>query len=116
MLKKPPHRVSFRDKEEIIDLPNLIEIQIKSYLQFLQAEKLPHERESVGLQEVFNEIFPIKSYDEKTIIEFLSYSLGVPKYSPEECIRRGITHNVILKEKKKEKREKEKRRVKKKEI
>ena len=97
MLKKPPHRVSFRDKEEIIDLPNLIEIQIKSYLQFLQAEKLPHERESVGLQEVFNEIFPIKSYDEKTIIEFLSYSLGVPKYSPEECIRRGITHNVILK-------------------
>jgi DNA-directed RNA polymerase subunit beta len=89
--------VSFRDKEEIIDLPNLIEIQIKSYLQFLQAEKLPHERESVGLQEVFNEIFPIKSYDEKTIIEFISYSLGVPKYSPEECIRRGITYNVILK-------------------
>jgi len=97
MLKKPPHRVSFREKEEIIDLPNLIEIQIKSYLQFLQAEKLPHERESVGLQEVFNEIFPIKSYDEKTIIEFISYSLGVPKYSPEECIRRGITYNVILK-------------------
>ncbi len=97
MLKRSPHRVSFRDKEEIIDLPNLIEIQIKSYLQFLQAEKLPHERESVGLQEVFNEIFPIKSYDEKTIIEFISYSLGVPKYSPEECIRRGITYNVILK-------------------
>ncbi|MCX6990093.1 MAG: DNA-directed RNA polymerase subunit beta [Chlamydiae bacterium] len=97
MLKKSPHRVSFREKEEIIDLPNLIEIQIKSYLQFLQAEKLPHERESVGLQEVFTEIFPIKSYDEKTIIEFISYSLGVPKYSPEECIRRGITFNVILK-------------------
>ncbi len=97
MLKKPPYRVSFREKEEIIDLPNLIEIQIKSYLQFLQAEMLPHERETVGLQEVFSEIFPIKSYDEKTIIEFLSYSLGVPKYSPEECIRRGITYNVILK-------------------
>ncbi len=97
MLKKPPHRVSFREKEEIIDLPNLIEIQIKSYKQFLQADRLSHERECEGLQEVFNEIFPIKSYDEKTVLEFLSYNLGVPKYNPEECIRRGITYNVTLK-------------------
>ncbi len=97
MLKRPPQRVSFRGKEEIIDLPNLIEIQIKSYNEFLQADKLPHERENVGLQEVFNEIFPIKSYDEKTILEYLSYNLGVPKYPPEECIRRGITFNVTLK-------------------
>ena len=97
MLKKPPKRVSFREREEIIDLPNLIEIQIKSYNQFLQSHLLPHERENVGLQEVFNEIFPIKSYDEKTVLEFLSYNLGVPKYSPEECIRRGITYNVTVK-------------------
>jgi DNA-directed RNA polymerase subunit beta len=97
MLKKPPHRVSFQEKEEIIDLPNLIEIQIKSYNNFLQAHRFPHERENMGLQEVFTEIFPIKSYDEKTILEFLSYSLGVPKYSPEECIRRGISYNVTLK-------------------
>lgn len=97
MLKRPPHRESFIEKEEIIDLPNLIEIQIKSYNQFLQADKFPEEREVIGLQEVFAEIFPIKSYDEKTILEFISYSLGVPKYSPEECIRRGITYNVILK-------------------
>ena len=75
MLKRPPHRVSFVEKEEIIDLPNLIEIQIKSYDQFLQANLFPDERENIGLQEVFNEIFPIKSYDEKTILEFLSYSL-----------------------------------------
>jgi DNA-directed RNA polymerase subunit beta len=97
MLKRPPKRISYVDKHEIIDLPNLIEIQIKSYNQFLQASKFPDERESIGLQEVFNEIFPIKSYDEKTILEFLSYSLGVPKYTPEECIRRGITYNVTLK-------------------
>ncbi len=45
----------------------------------------------------FTEIFPIKSYDEKTVLEFLSYNLGIPKYSPEECIRRGITYNVTLK-------------------
>ena len=97
MLKKPPQRVSFREREEIIDLPNLIEVQVKSYNQFLQANKLPHERENVGLQEIFNEIFPIKSYDEKTILEFLSYNLGIPKYTPEECVRRGITYNVTLK-------------------
>jgi DNA-directed RNA polymerase subunit beta len=97
MLKRPPHRVSFVEQEEIIDLPNLIEIQIKSYNQFLQADKFPDERENSGLQEVFTEIFPIKSYDEKTILEFLSYNLGVPKYTPEECIRRGISYNVTLK-------------------
>ncbi len=97
MLKRPPSRVSFRSKEEIIALPNLIEIQIKSYQQFLQADRLIHERENNGLEEVFQEIFPIKSYDEKTVLEYLSYNLGVPKYSPEECIRRGITYNVVLK-------------------
>ncbi|MDP1880631.1 MAG: DNA-directed RNA polymerase subunit beta [Parachlamydiaceae bacterium] len=97
MLKRPPQRISFNDQEEIIDLPNLIEIQIKSYNSFLQADKFPDEREMNGLQEVFAEIFPIKSYDEKTILEFISYSLGVPKYNPEECIRRGITYNVSLK-------------------
>ncbi len=97
MLQRPPHRMSFGDKEDIIDLPNLIEIQIKSYNQFLQADRFPEERENIGLQEVFNEIFPIKSYDEKTVLEFISYSLGVPKYNPDECIRRGITYNVTLK-------------------
>jgi DNA-directed RNA polymerase subunit beta len=97
MLKKPPQRVSFIEREDIIDLPNLIEIQVKSYGQFLQADRLDHERDSIGLQEVFQEVFPIKSYDDKTIIEFISYNLGVPKHTPEECIRRGITYNVSLK-------------------
>ena len=71
MLKKPPERVSYRKSQEIIDLPNLIEIQIKSYKQFLQADIMPHEREKIGLEEVFQEIFPIKSYDEKTVLEYL---------------------------------------------
>ena len=97
MLKQAPKRLSFADKEDIIDLPNLVEIQIKSYNQFLQADKFPDEREDIGLEEVFREIFPIKSYDEKTILEYISYSLGVPKYSSEECIRRGITYSVTLK-------------------
>lgn len=97
MIKKPPKRVGYVDKEEIIDLPNLIEIQVKSYDQFLQANKFPEERENVGLMRVFTEVFPVKSYDEKTILEFLSYTLGVPKYGPEESIRRGGTYSSTLK-------------------
>src|SRR5574338_853013 len=97
MLRQPPRRISFSEKEDILDLPNLIEIQIKSYDQFLQVDAVPEEREIAGLQEVFSEIFPIKSFDEKTVLEYLSYNLGVPKYTPEECIRRGISYNVTLK-------------------
>ncbi len=96
MLKKAPNREGFVTQKEIIDLPNLIETQIKSFRQFLQSDRLPHERENIGLEEVFREIFPIKSYDEKTCLEYLSYNLGVSKYSPEESIRRGITYNVTL--------------------
>ena len=96
-MKRPPQRVGFVDKEEIIDLPNLIEIQVKSYDQFLQANKFSEERENMGLMRVFTEVFPVKSYDEKTIMEFLSYNLGVPKYSPEESIRRGLTYSATLK-------------------
>ncbi|WP_194844349.1 DNA-directed RNA polymerase subunit beta [Candidatus Clavichlamydia salmonicola] len=96
-MKRWPERVSFTTKEDTLDLPNLIEIQIKSYSQFLQADRFPEEREKIGLQEVFQEIFPIKSYNEATVLEFLSYNLGVPKYSPEESIRRGISYNVTLK-------------------
>ncbi len=97
MLKRAPQRVSYQDKQEIIDLPNLIEIQVKSYLNFLQADVLPHDRKNQGLEEVFQEVFPIKSYDEKIILEYLSYELGAAKYSPDECIKRGITYNVPLK-------------------
>ena len=94
---RAPERVSFTERKEVIDLPNLIEVQTKSFAQFLQADVPAHERVNIGLEEVFRETFPITSYDEKTVLEYLSYSLGVPKYSPEECIRRGITHNVVLK-------------------
>jgi DNA-directed RNA polymerase subunit beta len=99
MAIRPPQRVSLQKRQEIIDLPNLIEVQIKSYQQFLQNDRLADERDSVGLEEVFREVFPIKSYDEKIILEYLSYSLGVPKYTPEECIKRGITYNSALKAK-----------------
>ncbi len=57
MLKKPPQRISFREKEEIIDLPNLIEIQIEVLQEFLQLDVLPHERQNVGLARSFQRDF-----------------------------------------------------------
>jgi len=95
--KRSPDRVSFHKSEEIIDIPNLIEIQIKSYKNFLQSEREEGKRLEEGLQEVFTEIFPIKSFDDKIVLEYLSYSLSVPKYGPQECIRRGISFNSTLK-------------------
>ncbi len=97
MLTKSPNRVSIQKYEEIIDLPNLIEVQIKSYKDFLQMDQLPGERENIGLEEVFREIFPINSFDEKISLEFISYHLGTPKFTPEECISRGVTYNSPLK-------------------
>ncbi|MBI1870062.1 MAG: DNA-directed RNA polymerase subunit beta [Chlamydiae bacterium] len=79
-----------------LDLPNLIQIQTRSYKDFLQEEILPEERENVGLHSVFSEVFPIKSYDENISLEYVSYSLGVPKYEIIECQRRGLTYSAPL--------------------
>ena len=82
--------------EDILDLPNLIQIQTKSYADFLQVDVLPEERLNVGLHLVFNEVFPIKSYDENLSLEYVGYSLGVPKYDILESQRRGITYSAPL--------------------
>ncbi len=82
--------------QEILELPNLIQIQTKSYYDFLQAEVLPEERENVGLHAVFNEVFPIQSYDENLSLEYLGYSLGAPKYDILESQRRGLTYSAPL--------------------
>jgi DNA-directed RNA polymerase subunit beta len=94
---KTVERISFGKREELVELPDLIEMQRKSYDDFLQAGVPPNERKNHGLQAVFNEIFPIASYDGNCILEFVNYSLGVPKYDPIECQRRGLTFAVSLK-------------------
>lgn len=82
--------------EEALDFPNLIQIQTKSYKDFLQEEMLPEERDNVGLHAVFSEVFPIKSYDENLSLEYVGYSLGVPKYDILESQRRGLTYSAPL--------------------
>ncbi len=90
-------RRSFGRIRKIIDLPYLIEIQKNSYELFLQKDVAPMERQNVGLQEVFKSVFPIKDFNETASLEFVSYSLGEPKYDVEECHQRGMTFAAPLK-------------------
>ena len=75
-----PKRKSFAKLKEVYGLPNLLDIQTESYRHFLQIETSPAERERFGLQEVFEERFPIEGPNRSVRLEFLSYSLGKPKY------------------------------------
>ncbi|MEJ2745488.1 MAG: DNA-directed RNA polymerase subunit beta, partial [bacterium] len=88
--------VDYSRLKEIVVMPNLVEVQTQSYEDFLQAGTLPARRRLKGLQEVFREVFPIKSYDETCSLEFVNYSLGVPKYDIMECRRRGLTYSAPL--------------------
>lgn len=78
-------------------LPQLLDIQLKSYVDFLQREMSPEKREDKGLEEVFREVFPLESYDGQIRLEYLSYTLGKEKYSCYECQRRGMTYSAPLK-------------------
>jgi DNA-directed RNA polymerase subunit beta len=88
---------SFAKIKEIISIPNLIEIQRRSFDQFLQMHVPPPAREEIGLQGVFTSIFPIFDYDDSASLEFVKYEFGSPKYSAEECREKGMTFSVPLK-------------------
>ncbi|HEY3324473.1 MAG TPA: DNA-directed RNA polymerase subunit beta [Planctomycetota bacterium] len=87
----------FGRAKHIIDIPNLCETQRKFYAEFLQAETLPNERKRDGLQAIFLEVFPIKSYDEQIVLDFLEYDLGEPRHTPDECRALGLTYGAPLK-------------------
>jgi len=89
-------RANFGKLREVIQPPNLIEIQITSYLDFLQKGIPEKQRKPQGLEAVFKEVFPILSYDERLTLEYVSYTLGDPKNTELECLREGITYSVPL--------------------
>ena len=76
--------------------PDLIEIQTKSYQDFLQADVPPAKRADKGLQAIFKEIFPVQSYDSRYSLEFVGYSLGEPKKSYLEALMDGETYSRPL--------------------
>ncbi|MGH7905322.1 MAG: DNA-directed RNA polymerase subunit beta, partial [Candidatus Binataceae bacterium] len=90
-------RRSFGKIRKIIDIPNLIEIQKRSYEEFLQIGVPAEERADLGLQAVFKSVFPIKDFNETASLEFVGYELGEPKYDVDECHQRGMTYAAPLK-------------------
>ena len=90
-------RKSFGRVAEVAPMPNLIEVQKSSYDHFLQMGVVPEQRASVGLQEVFKSVFPIRDFSERAQLEFVRYELETPKYDVDECQQRGITFAAPLK-------------------
>ena len=82
---------------KIVDIPNLIDIQKKSYQQFLQVGVKPEARTDIGLQGVFKSIFPMKDYSGTATLDFVNYLLEEPKYTIEECQQRGMTYASPMK-------------------
>jgi len=90
-------RRSFGRIPEVAPMPNLIEVQKSSYDHFLQMGVTAEARSSVGLEEVFKSVFPIRDFSERARLEFVRYELETPKYDVEECQQRGITYAAPLK-------------------
>ena len=82
---------------EILDIPNLVELQTESYRDFLQLGVPSDRRQNQGLEEIIREIFPVTSYDESMKLEYLSYELGRPRYSQDECRKLRLTYGYPFK-------------------
>ena len=90
-------RKDFGKIPSIVEIPNLIEVQKRSYQTFLQKDIEVERREDIGLQAVFKSVFPIADYNDNALLEFDSYHFGDPKYTVEECHDRGMTFAIPLK-------------------
>src|SRR5262245_10214004 len=90
-------RQSFGKIHRIIDIPNLIDIQMRSYEKFLQAAVAANERQDYGLQGVFRSVFPIRDFNGTSELVFVGYTLERPKYDVDECVQRGMTYAAPIK-------------------
>ncbi|MCA3007734.1 MAG: DNA-directed RNA polymerase subunit beta [Phycisphaerales bacterium] len=81
----------------VAEIPDLVEMQTKSYLSFLQPEIAPNRRKVEGLEALLREVFPIFSYDKTLSLEYISYELGRPRYTVEECRKLRVTFGYPFK-------------------
>jgi DNA-directed RNA polymerase subunit beta len=81
----------------VAEIPDLVEMQTKSYHNFLQPDIAPNRRKVEGLEALLREIFPIYSYDKTLCIEYVSYELGRPRYTVEECRKLRVTYGYPFK-------------------
>ncbi len=96
--KTTSKRINFATSH-ILEYPDLLEIQLKSFRDFFQLETTPENRKNEGLYKVFQEVFPIEDTRNNYRLEFIDYFVDPPQYSIEECLERGLTYNVPLKAK-----------------
>src|SRR5512136_1354149 len=90
-------RKNFGRIKKIMDIPNLIDIQKKSYEKFLQKDGDPLKRGNYGLQGAFKSVFPISDFSGKCSLEFVSYKIGTVRYDVKECVQKGMTYAAPLK-------------------
>ena len=85
---------SFAKVGDGVQIPNLIDIQTRSYDRFLQKDVPPDERKAIGLEALLREVFPIESYDGSMSLQYINYELGKPRYTPDECRQLGLTYGM----------------------
>ncbi len=91
---KKQQRVNFSRMQKHMPYPDFLEIQLKSFADFVQMDSTPEQRRKEGLFKVFSENFPIQDTRNSFTLAFLDYSVDRPRYSIEECIKRGLTYSV----------------------
>ena len=89
-------RKNFGTFAKVMDLPNLVETQTKSYADFLQADVPPESRNKQGLEDVFQSLFPIKSVSGNAALEYVSYEIGKNTYDVQECLIQGLSYSAPL--------------------
>ena len=99
MSKKTNNKRIMFATSKILEYPDLLEVQLKSFKDFFQLETTPENRKNEGLFQVFQEIFPIEDTRNNYKLEFIDYFIDPPQYSTDECLERGLTYNVPLKAK-----------------
>ncbi len=92
-------RISFASIQNPMPYPDFLEVQLKSFQDFLQLDTPPEKRKKDGLYQVFAENFPIADTRNNFVLEFLDYYIDPPAYSIEDCLERGLTYSVPLKAK-----------------
>ena len=90
-------RKYFGKIREVLEMPNLIEVQKSSYDLFLRSGDAPQPTDGEGIMGVFQSVFPIKDFNETSILEFVKYELEKPKYDVDECMQRDMTYSAPLK-------------------
>src|SRR5256885_15867610 len=90
-------QISFAKLDQGMEMPHLLDIQTRAFEALLQLDAASHDREDIGLERVFKDLFPITDVHENFSLEFVRYSLGEPKYTVEECIERDMTYSAPLK-------------------